>query len=135
MIPHPNPITVDPSFSGTWITSVRIAIGSSGIVSHVRYNGAHTLNERPVFVTINLDDLSSIESIIIAEAKRLFDIEELNYVSVQSNYPNRPIRIIFGQRGKRSYVISDAYELAAKDSVFAEAFQSIMDDLGNIINN
>jgi len=134
MIPHPNPIVVTPAFNGAWITSVRIIIGSSGFISYARYNGIHTLGERHAIITIQPHELALLEPIIIAEAKRLFSIVQLKYLSVQATFPDQPIKIVFVEHNDMSYKITDARSYATTDVDFVAAFDSVMMQFRKIIN-
>ena len=133
MIYTPNPITTTGQFTGAWLTNVRISIGVGGVVSHVRFNGTHILEESPITKPF-MEPLTSIETIITAEALRLTGKTDIVLVTVFAPSPTKPIKITFIFADKSRFEIADAYALAETDQVFSAAFTEVMTTIGTLIN-
>jgi hypothetical protein len=132
MITSNNIIEANP-FTGLWLTSVLIN-KNKAIVTTLPYNGTHALVSPVKRHNILLSD-DLLNEIRNAIQRKSLTQTDLLQVIVSAPSPDRPIviRALF-KNVKNPFHIRDVYELAEADPIFGEAFNSIMYQIGAIIN-
>jgi len=132
MITSNNIIETNP-FTGLWLTSVLIN-KSKAIVTTLPYNGTHALASpvRRHSILLSDDLLNEIQNAIQRKSLTQTGLLQL---TVSAPSPDRPIviRALF-ENVKNPFHIRDVYALAEADPTFGEAFNSIIYQIGEIIN-
>jgi hypothetical protein len=131
MITNTTTIETKP-FSGLWLSNVLVRESKANI-SAIPYNGTHALVS-PVLrrnVTLSENLFTEIRNAVKHASGSENDLIK---VAVYAPFPDRPIIVIaFLKDVVKPFTINNAYKLAESDPVFAQAFQSIMYQLGNLI--
>jgi hypothetical protein len=143
MIVNPTPITA-ATFNGYWITNVQLILGTGkpGILQAdlLPYDGQHLLatggkrvSEVKLVQKATTDaPIAAMLTALNAEITRLSgNADAFNILTVSAPDPAKPVSIAvlwqaIGDKKSASYVIKDAYALAATDPQFAGVFSSTM---------
>jgi hypothetical protein len=121
-------------FNGLWLSKVLILNNKAHIVA-LPYNGEHVLVNPATRRTVALSD-SLMTEIRNAVQRRASTQAELVSLDVNAPSPDRAVLLRASFKGiAKPFLILDVYKVMETDEVFAQSFNSIMYQLGQLLND
>jgi hypothetical protein len=130
-----NTTTIEaPPFNGLWLNKVLI-LNNKAHIAALPYNGEHVLVNPVTRRVVGLSD-SLMTEIRNAVQRRATTQAELASLDVNAPSPEQAVMLRASFKGvAKPFLILDVYKVMETDEVFAQSFNSIMYQLGQLLTD